>query len=289
MKHRSKIHRATRPFAPSLAILLLAVSSPLPAQQPDAATKAGEKQQRPEHHAPVELTPLPKLLGGLIHQIQPTGTPAAEASQSGAGTAKEVAVARIRDAVFDEKGALQALLVDEAERSRGGDALPFVLAQKEVRWDPDRRVLVTSLDAAGIRALPTEKAKGDKEERKTFHASELILARPRCSDSGASRMGEPPRALWFAPAAARLAYLTVQAAGKPRVLPWTIVRPAGSGEQLTLELAAPQSLVEGAPVVDDERKAPDATSRRSSYGHFASPVPDWEGKGLAESKAERRP
>jgi hypothetical protein len=275
------------PFAPTLALLLLALTPPAPAQEPATAGKPEPQAKQ----ARLEMIPLPALLREAVYHVQPlAGGASAEAAASKAdpGTTHARKVARIRDIVFDAEGVLQQLHVDKIDKSTdeavAGTAAPLVLAATAVKWDPDRRMLVTSLDATQIAALPmfgeAEAAKAKQSNRLPVHAKELLAAKVRI---GAVPVTEPVRAFWYAPAAGRIAFATLPIAGGARLLPWSIVRPTGGGEALTLQLTAAKEQIEGAPLAPEEQKPPDAMQRLLSYRHFQAAIPAWEERQVKET------
>jgi hypothetical protein len=274
-------------FEQILASLLLAIAVPLPAQEPAGTGKPEPEVRRQQ----LELITLRAWLGEAIHCVQPlaSGAPAVAATRNAdAGTTHARAVARIRDAVFDAEGALQHLLVDRVTDQADAAAEPLVLAAADVKWDSGRRKLVTTLDAAQIAALPTAAAgdaakareKAKAEGHRWIQARELLAARMR---TGAGAPVDPPKVIWFAPAFGRLAFATLPATGGARLLPWSIVQPVGSGEQLTLQLLAAKEQIEGAPNVTDEQKPPDAMQRLQSFRHFDVAIPAWEERQVKEA------
>lgn len=273
-------------------MLLTGLLTPVAAQDPPTREPAPRDVPAADTDAPaaptaltVELYTLGALLEERVYHLVPLGDAAAtEASTGRADTASTRAesVARIRDAVFDAEGALQALLVQRVPEPDDPLQRPLlVLPAKEVRWDARRRMLVSDLDRVQVAGLPAEQPAAAAEGSspppdRSFRASELRDARPQYSDPSSRPMVDMDPTLWFAPATGRLLFVSLPIDQQPRLLPWSIVSPQGHGDACTLRLAADAATVATAPRLPEATTPPESSLREVCYRHFGQPVPQWD-------------
>jgi len=216
-----------------------------------------------------------------------SGTPGSGTSGSGVAANHARPVARIRDLMIDADGKVTALLLALPTDS-GVGAEPRTLTVRNVRWEPELRVLVTDLTESALGGLSRYDAHAEgtatAPTRPAFLASNLSLATVYC---GADRksLANQAVALWMAPSALRLAFATVAAAPDdhadttrcgPFLVPAAAIRLESVGGNAVLELAADRQRIDSAPKITDAITEPDANVRQRCYEHFGVTRPTWE-------------
>lgn len=252
--------------------LTLTVVAPVLAQQPEPAAAV-----KP---APLLLVSAQPLLETKLCSVR--GAAGEKGSRS------DVAV--IKDFIVLPDGKFEQLVLAPLNAKDLGEQL--VLPMDKVRWDAGRRLLTTDYDAGQISGLARFR-KSDQvlverrpSERRAFLLSELCAASLALAKGaeGGGNDGEHDTAvavqtIWFLPDLTHQAALvTVMAGNKPRLVPWTLLKPRCADGIVSVVCTRDAEILKTAPqfLPTAAKAQPDRMMRHEVYKHFGLPAPKWD-------------
>lgn len=264
-------------------MLLLAAAS---AQEPSGVSRQPATNE-------IELQSLQALVTETVFVRQPSSTnPGGNAS---AGSAADVAFARIRDAEFGPDGRLASLIVDAPPNTKGADTKSHTLSASSVRWDAATRRWLTVETTLQLAELPAYDAMKDKKlpaanpKQRPALASELLrgeygdAAKAGGVAEATAKKAPPERIVWwFSPAAQQVAVAVVPVDGKHLLVPFAALRVEG-GEMPRVRIESTAG-TDGAPACTNGDELPSKALRQQSYAHFGVTPPVWEREADLKAK-----
>jgi hypothetical protein len=263
-------------------MLLLAAAS---AQEPSGASRQ-PANVNPSAAGDTELQSLQTLVTETVYVRQPSS--ANPGGAANAGSAADVAFARIRDAEFGPDGRLASLIVDNPPNAKGGDKVSHVLSASSVRFDAATRRWLTVETTLQLAELPAYEGMKDKKtpvanpKGRPVLASELLRSEASTEPAKAGGVAEAsgkkaPAARivwWFAPGAQQVAVAVVPMDGKHLLVPFAALRIDG-GEMPRVRIESTAG-TDGAPACANADELPSKALRQQCYAHYGVTPPAWE-------------